>query len=141
MLRDGKSGKRLGTGHYASAAARCSITSTDARAECLLVTGFENIEHASLTDVGVRRSHNQDSHAILLAGDEDQWRNQGHIFLVADGMGGHAVGEMASDLAVGVIPHTYHKYAQQGPVPALRKAFMEANASIHARGQQNREFE
>jgi protein phosphatase len=56
-------------------------------------------------------------------------------------MGAHAVGEKASEQAAAVIPHTYHKYAPQGPAPALRKAFVEANASIHACGQQNREFE
>jgi protein phosphatase len=105
------------------------------------VTGFDDIEQASLTDVGVRRSHNQDSHAILLATDEQQWQTRGHVFLVADGMGAHAVGELASDLAVQIIPHTYDKHAGQGTAPALRKAFVEANASIHARGQQNREFE
>src|SRR6202011_4041978 len=38
------------------------------------------------------------------------------------------------------IPHTYHKHAAQGGVSALRKAFVEANASIHAKGQQNPEF-
>src|SRR5947209_14444358 len=56
-------------------------------------------------------------------------------------MGAHAVGEKASEQATRVIPHTYDKYAEHGPVPALRKAFIEANASIHACGQQNREFE
>jgi serine/threonine protein phosphatase PrpC len=105
------------------------------------VTGFDNIEHASLTDVGVRRSHNQDSHGVLLARDEKQWRNRGHVFLVADGMGAHAVGELASELAVSIIPHTFGKHVQAGAASALRKAFVEANASIHARGQQNREFE
>jgi protein phosphatase len=105
------------------------------------VTGFDDIEQASLTDVGVRRSHNQDSHAILLATDQHQWQTRGHVFLVADGMGAHAVGELASELAVGIIPHTYDKHAGQGTAAALRKAFVEANASIHARGQQNREFE
>jgi protein phosphatase len=105
------------------------------------VTVFDDIEHASLTDVGVRRSHNQDSHAILLATDQHQWQTRGHVFLVADGMGAHAVGELASELAVGIIPHTYDKHAGQGTAAALRKAFVEANASIHARGQQNREFE
>jgi protein phosphatase len=105
------------------------------------VTGFDNIEYASLSDVGVRRPHNQDSHVVLLARDEKNWRNRGHVFLVADGMGAHAVGEMASELAVGIIPHTYGKHVHQGPASALRKAFVEANASIHARGQQNREFE
>jgi PPM family protein phosphatase len=105
------------------------------------VSGFDNIEHASLTDVGVRRSHNQDSHGVLLARDEKQWRNRGHVFLVADGMGAHAVGELASELAVSIIPHTFGKHVQTGAASALRKAFVEANASIHARGQQNREFE
>jgi protein phosphatase len=104
------------------------------------VTRFDQIEHASLTDVGVRRSHNQDSHAIQLARDEEQWQQRGHLFLVADGMGAHAVGEKASEQAAGLIPHTYHKYVEQGPRSALRKAFLEANASIHACGQANREF-
>ncbi len=101
---------------------------------------FDQIEHASLTDVGVRRSHNQDSHAVQLARDEEQWEQRGHLFLVADGMGAHAVGEKASEQAAGLVPHTYLKHAQQGPAPALRKAFVEANASIHACGQANREF-
>ena len=105
------------------------------------MTRFDQIEHACVTDVGVRRSHNQDNHAVQLAGDDEQWRQRGHLFLVADGMGAHAVGEKASEQAAAVIPHTYHKYAPQGPAAALRKAFIEANASIHACGQQNREFE
>src|SRR6516164_2351958 len=106
----------------------------------MLVNRFDQIEHASLTDVGVRRSHNQDSHAIQLARDEEQWHERGHLFLVADGMGAHAVGEKASEQAASIIPHTYHKHVHQGPPAALRKAFSEANASIHAFGQQNREF-
>ncbi len=108
------------------------------------MTRFDQIEHACLTDVGVRRNHNQDSYAIQLAVDEDGWRQRGHLFLVADGMGAHAVGEKASEQAAAVIPHTYHKHAQSGPTgarDALRRAFVEANASIHACGQANREFE
>jgi protein phosphatase len=108
------------------------------------VTRFDQIEHACLTDVSVRRSHNQDNHAIQLAVDEEGWRQRGHLLLVADGMGAHAVGEKASEQAAAVIPHTYHKHAQAGPAgarDALRRAFIEANASIHACGQANREFE
>jgi protein phosphatase len=105
------------------------------------VTRFDQIEHACLTDVGVRRSHNQDNYAIQLAGEDEQWRQRGHLFLVADGMGAHAVGEKASEQAAAIVPHIYHKHAQQGAVQALRRAFIEANASIHACGQQNREFE
>ena len=47
--------------------------------------GHDTIEYASVTDVGVRRGHNQDAHATLLASDEEQWQVRGHIFLVADG--------------------------------------------------------
>jgi protein phosphatase len=107
----------------------------------LPVIRFDQIEHASLTDVGVRRSHNQDSHAVQLARDEEQWRQRGHLFLVADGMGAHAVGEKASEQAAVLVPHTFLKHAHQGPAAALRKAFLEANASIHAFGKANREFE
>jgi protein phosphatase len=105
------------------------------------VTRFDQIEHASLTDVGVRRSHNQDSHAVQLATDAAQWKQRGNLYIVADGMGAHAVGEKASEQAAGVVPHIYHKHAHQGPAVALRKAFVEANAHIHAVGQQNREFQ
>jgi protein phosphatase len=106
----------------------------------LPVTHSDQIEHAILTDVGVRRTHNQDNFAVLLASGEEQFADYGHLFLVADGMGAHAVGEKASEQAAAVIPHTYHKHAGQGPSGALRKAFIEANASIHTCGQQNREF-
>jgi protein phosphatase len=104
------------------------------------VTRFE-IEHASLTDVGVRRSHNQDNYMVQVAADEETWRQRGDLFLVADGMGAHAVGEKASEQAVAEIPHIYNKLARDGPVSALRRAFVEANAKIHACGQANREFE
>ncbi len=105
------------------------------------MTRFDQIEHASLSDVGVRRSHNQDDLAVQLAGDATQWEQRGHLFLVADGMGAHAVGEKASEQAASVVPHIYEKHTHEGPATALRKAFVEANASIHACGQQNREFQ
>src|SRR5262249_37939761 len=104
------------------------------------LTGFDQLEHACRTDVGVRRSHNQDAYQVVLAPDAERWKEQGHFFLVADGMGGHAVGEKASAKAVRDIPHTYHKHAQEGAAAALRKAFVEANAGIHAIGQGNPEF-
>jgi protein phosphatase len=98
------------------------------------------IEHASLTDVGIRRSHNQDAHAIVLANDATQWHKQGHVFLVADGMGAHAVGELASEMAVKSLPLIYQKHASEGVPAALERAFLETNHSIHERGQQNPEF-
>ena len=56
---------------------------------------FDDIEQSGLTDVGIRRSHNQDAYSVQQAPDADYWRKVGHFFVVADGMGGHAVGEKA----------------------------------------------
>jgi protein phosphatase len=106
-----------------------------------LVSGYLSIEYANLTDVGMRRSHNQDAHVVLPAGDAAQWQQRGHLFLVADGMGAHAVGELASKIAIDNIPHIYVKHCQDGPSAALRRAVLETNTAIHTRGQQNREFE
>jgi protein phosphatase len=103
--------------------------------------GYELLDHAALTDVGVRRSHNQDAYGVFPANSLEVWQERGHIFLVADGMGAHAVGELASELAADLIVHTYQKHASTGPVAAIRRAFTEANATIHQRGQQNREFQ
>ena len=50
-----------------------------------------------------------DSFVVFLASNDESWRRRGHLFIVADGMGAHAAGELASKLAVDTIPHTYHK--------------------------------
>ena len=92
--------------------------------------GFNEIEYAVRTDVGIRRSHNQDAHVEMPAKDEEHWQQVGHVFLVADGMGGHAVGELAAKIAVDNIPHLFSKYAQDGAIAALRRSFSEANTWI-----------
>jgi protein phosphatase len=104
------------------------------------VPRFDDVEHAGVTDVGIRRSHNQDAFSVQKAPDVEYFKKVGHLFIVADGMGGHAVGEKASAKAVQDIPLTYAKHCHEGPVAALRRAFQEANAGIHAVGQSNPEF-
>jgi serine/threonine protein phosphatase PrpC len=104
------------------------------------VSAFEPVRYAALTDVGVKRSHNQDACSARPAVDAPGYASSGHIFVVADGMGGHAVGEKASAKAVQDIPHLYQKHAHEGVIPALNRAFSETNSGIHAIGQENPEF-
>lgn len=100
----------------------------------------QRVEYAALSDIGFRRRNNQDSYAVRMAGDRDQWDERGHLFLVADGMGGHAVGELASKIAADTIPHTYHKLGGQSARAALKSAVLAGNAAINARGELNRDF-
>ncbi|MFH1265662.1 MAG: protein phosphatase 2C domain-containing protein [Planctomycetota bacterium] len=98
------------------------------------------LEHASLTDVGLRRANNQDSLAVVLAGSPEKWRQRGHLFIVADGMGAHAAGERASKLATDVVPLTYHKLIDHSLPDALAAAVVDANRQINARGQASDDF-
>ena len=99
------------------------------------------VVHYSLTDVGIKRSHNQDAFGISAAHSQDVFESRGHLFLVADGMGAHAVGELASKMAVDTIPHNYAKTRGLEPIAALRQAVVEANQAIYERGTQNPGFQ
>jgi len=94
------------------------------------------VEFGHVSHTGMRRANNQDNWAAVPAATETQFHNQGHVFLVADGMGGHLGGEKASELAVQVVPLTYAKNIQQGPAVALRMGLQEANATINRRGNE-----
>ena len=100
----------------------------------------ECLQFAALSDVGMRRANNQDAHAEVLASDLETWNDRGHLFIVADGMGAHAAGELASKMAVDTVAHTYHKEKGQSPPEAVQHAMRHANAEIHERGEANAEF-
>src|SRR5438067_1598821 len=74
-----------------------------------------NLKAVGLSDVGRQRQHNEDSYLVA---------DEAKLFLVADGMGGHAAGEIASRIAVdsisefilhtkeddGTWPHAYDEH-------------------------------
>lgn len=100
----------------------------------------KSLQLAAVTDIGMRRSNNQDSHSVVLASNEEERRSRGHVFMVADGMGAHAAGELASKLAVDGVAHLYRKYKELPPPEALEKAFIETNSEVYRRGQANSDF-
>jgi PPM family protein phosphatase len=99
------------------------------------------ITDASATDTGMRRSNNQDSHAIVRASSAELWKQRGHVYMVADGMGAHAVGELASKLACDNIPFNYNKSRGTPPAEAITKAYREVGALIHGRASANKDFQ
>ena len=84
---------------------------------------------AMRTDPGLVRELNEDVVAWITPQDKNVAANQGCLALVADGMGGHAAGEVASALAAEVVRRVY--YDLKGPAPkVLAMAFSEANRAI-----------
>lgn len=97
------------------------------------------LEHAVLSDIGMRRANNQDSVVAVI--NDESTAGRGGLFIVADGMGAHAAGELASKLAVDNVPHSYRQQKDYSPPTALRKAVQEANLLIHNKGQSSPEFQ
>ncbi len=101
----------------------------------------DTITDAAATDTGMRRANNQDSHAVVRAANPEVWRQRGHLFMVADGMGAHAVGELASKMACDNIPFNYNKSRQGPAAETITKAYREVGALIYGRASANRDFQ
>lgn len=89
---------------------------------------------AMLTDVGRVRAHNEDTVLHDVPRSNDPRAAKGILVLVADGMGGHAAGEVASAIAARVIDQTFYAY-DGGIAQSLDAAFKAANRMIFDQAQ------
>ena len=81
------------------------------------------IETGMATDVGRRRDHNEDEQTVFQAKDGSL------VLVVADGMGGHLAGEIASKMAIETLERELTSPAAD-PITALRTAIEQANREI-----------
>ncbi len=95
------------------------------------------LEPAALTDVGRKRSNNQDylGDLIFKSGRKygpEKLNERGHLFAVADGMGGYAGGEVASELAITTLFERYYNGPTSGDIGTdLSDAIKAANLKVH----------
>jgi protein phosphatase len=94
------------------------------------VLGDYKLDACILTDVGQKRESNEDSVFYFQPEDANQMRNKGTLTIVADGMGGHQAGEVASRTAVETIQQSYYDLSDENPREALEQAFLDANRDI-----------
>jgi protein phosphatase len=100
----------------------------------------ECLDYAASSNVGLRRPNNQDAYVVSLAGSQADFEERGHFFIVADGMGAHAAGELASKMATEVVSLVYRKRLDQSPPEAILSAMLDANYQINSRGQASPDF-
>ena len=81
-----------------------------------------------LTDTGIVRSHNEDSIIIV----ENQDGN--YLMAVADGMGGHSCGEVASSIAIRYVSdrfkNSFFKMGKADAVEWIKESANEINTLI-----------
>ena len=89
------------------------------------------LDSFELTDDGKVRQNNEDAVGKCEPNGKKEQAEKGSLFVVADGMGGHRGGEIASKLAVEAVISSYYASNQGDTIESLRESFIKANDIIH----------
>jgi PPM family protein phosphatase len=88
------------------------------------------------TDLGRVRENNEDKFDFYLPSDAPTLAIRGRLWAVADGMGGHAAGQIASEWALKTALRSYYASPQDTIEVALLRAISEANTLIFQASRQ-----
>ena len=98
------------------------------------------LEAASLTDVGLLRSNNEDSYLYWEPESDELFRRKGRLAVVADGMGGYEGGQEASRLAVETVRYVYDEQFNGDPQTSLTAGLQTAHQTIQRYAEEHPQF-
>ncbi|MCI9009075.1 MAG: Stp1/IreP family PP2C-type Ser/Thr phosphatase [Lachnospiraceae bacterium] len=90
----------------------------------------------AMTDIGRRRKINQD---YVYASDQPVG-NLPNLYIVADGMGGHRAGDLASSYAVKMVVEAVERCMDERPALILQKAVRYANYQLYRMALEHEEY-
>ena len=120
-----------------------AIVKNDDAPTMVLSMQLSSLEYAAYTDVGRQRDHNEDyfgidSKTYRLELPRDRVVTTQGLYILCDGMGGHAGGEVASELAVKTIRKYFQETWLDEELPrkeSIREAVYLANQAIYELNQ------
>lgn len=94
------------------------------------------VEFAELSDTGRTRAHNEDYVGHVLAETPERARTHGWLFALADGVGGHERGEVASKAAIECVTQGFRDSPGQEQHSALLSRLVQAaNVFVYEQGR------
>ena len=85
------------------------------------------------TDTGKRRDNNQDNIFV----SDSPVGPLPNLYIVADGMGGHAAGDFASRYAIQIVVDFIKKSTIKNPISVLRRAMIFANNEVYKEAEKD----
>jgi protein phosphatase len=89
------------------------------------------------TDPGMVGKNNEDNFAVSAYQISESDPTPSIVAIIADGVGGHQAGEVASSLAVEMISHIIAESDASQPLVTLEEAFFQANQAIYSQASIN----
>ena len=84
------------------------VTKLKGKETITMVNQF-SLNVAQLTDIGRKRESNEDNMISIIPDDTQVMIRKGALFVVADGLGGHTKGEVASEMTVKLVHEAYYQ--------------------------------